>query len=150
MSADVCHCAAVRQAGRWITQLYDEHLAAVGLRSTQFAVLSQLDRGGPLGIVGLAEAMVMDRTTITRTVTPLERDGLVAIEAAEGDRRRRVVTLTAKGRTVLAAARPHWRRAQAAFERHFGADEATAMRGLLRAVPQGRRPKPAHPDPAGH
>jgi DNA-binding MarR family transcriptional regulator len=134
---DVCHCFAVRQAGRWISQLYDQHLAGCGIRSTQYAILSQLDRIGAAGIASLAEAMVMDRTTITRNVTPLERDGLVEIAASATDRRRKELRLTAKGRETLATARPHWRRAQAAFEKHFGAEEAAALRTLLRAVPQG-------------
>ncbi|MDB5956914.1 MarR family winged helix-turn-helix transcriptional regulator [Ramlibacter sp.] len=134
---DVCHCFAVRQAGRWISQLYDQHLAACGLRSTQYAILAQLDRLGSASIAQLAEAMVMDRTTITRNVTPLERDGLLEIAAAQGDRRRKEVRLSPRGSQALAAARPHWRRAQQAFERHFGADQAAALRTLLRAVPEG-------------
>lgn len=138
MTSDACHCLAVRQAGRWITQLYDEHLAAAGLRSTQFAILSQLERRGPTGIAELAEAMVLDRTTLSRTVAPLERDGLVAIQAGRDDRRRRVVAITDAGKAAFDAARPHWRRAQAAFERHYGSDEAAVLRGLLRSVPHGR------------
>lgn len=136
--ADVCHCFAVRQAARWISQLYDQHLAEAGLRSTQYAILGHLERNGPAGIAELAEALVMDRTTMTRNVTPLERDGLVAIVQAETDRRRKEVRLTPRGRARLAQARPLWRRAQADFERHFGAAEAAAMRAMLRAVPQGR------------
>ena len=135
---DVCHCFAARQAARWISQLYDQHLAACGLRSTQYAILSQLDRLGAAGIAGLAEAMVMDRTTITRNLTPLQRDGLLEIAAAEDDRRRKELRLTPQGREALAAARPHWRRAQQAFEQHFGAQEAAALRTMLRAVPQGQ------------
>jgi DNA-binding MarR family transcriptional regulator len=134
---DVCHCFAVRQAGRWISQLYDQHLAACGLRSTQYAILAQIDRLGAASIASLAEAMVMDRTTITRNVTPLERDGLLEIAASEGDRRRKELRLTPPGRQALAAARPHWRRAQQAFEKHFGLEQATALRTLLRAVPRG-------------
>ena len=134
---DVCHCFAVRQAGRWISQLYDQHLAACGLRSTQYAILAQLDRLGPASIAQLAEAMVMDRTTITRNVTPLERDGLLEIAASAADRRRKELRLTAQGRQALAVARPHWRRAQQAFEQHFGPEQAAVLRTLLRAVPQG-------------
>ncbi len=134
---DVCHCFAVRQAGRWISQLYDQHLAACGLRSSQYGILAQLDRLGPASIAALAEAMVMDRTTITRNVTPLQRDGLLEIAAAEDDRRRKELRLTPLGRQTLAAARPLWRKAQQAFEQHFGPEQATALRTLLRAVPAG-------------
>lgn len=135
--ADVCHCFAVRQAARWISQLYDQHLAAAGLRSTQYAILAHLDRQGPAGIAQLAEAMVMDRTTMTRNITPLDREGLVEIVQSETDRRRKAVGLTVRGRERLAQARPLWRRAQAAFERHYGAQEAAAMRAMLRSVPHG-------------
>jgi DNA-binding MarR family transcriptional regulator len=138
---DVCHCLAVRQAGRWISQLYDQHLAECGLRSTQYAILSQLAHLGPVSIAALAEAMVMDRTTITRNITPLERDGLVEVAAASDDRRRKCVALTAHGRKTLAAARSLWRGAQAAFEKHFGPEQAAAMRSLLRQVPHGQAPK---------
>lgn len=135
--ADVCHCFAVRQAARWISQLYDQHLADAGLRSTQYAILAHLEREGPASIAQLAEAMVMDRTTMTRNVTPLERDGLVAIVQAAADRRRKEVRLSALGRERLRQARPAWRRAQAAFEKHYGATQAAAMRTMLRDVPQG-------------
>lgn len=136
--ADVCHCLAVRQAGRWITQLYDQHLGRCGLRSSQYAILSRLNQLGATSIAALADAMVMDRTTITRNITPLERDGLLRIAASENDRRRKLVELTDRGRERLAAARPHWREAQAAFEKHFGARQAAAMRSLLRQVPTGQ------------
>ncbi|MBK0393797.1 MarR family winged helix-turn-helix transcriptional regulator [Ramlibacter algicola] len=133
-----CYSLAVRQAGRWITQLYDQHLAEVGLTSSQFGVLSHLDRLGPVGLAALAQAMVMDRTTLTRNLVPLERDGLVEIVPGQDDRRRKDLTLTPAGRDKLKAARPHWRSAQASFEKHFGAEDATALRSLLHAVPRGR------------
>jgi DNA-binding MarR family transcriptional regulator len=134
---DVCHCLAVRKAARWISQHYDRQLAPAGVTSTQFAVLSQLDKRGSAGIAELAQAMVMDRTTMTRTIAPLERDHLVAVKGAEEDRRRKVLTLTREGRKRLAAARPLWRRAQSEFEAHFGPEQALAMRDLLHDVPRG-------------
>ncbi len=136
--ANVCHCLVVRQAGRWITQLYDQHLAGSGLSSTQYTILSQLVHLGSASMAELAEAMVMDRTTVTRTVMPLERDGLVEITPASDDRRRKVVRLTPHGRGTWTAARPRWKEAQAAFEKHFGTGDAAALRVLLRGVPRGR------------
>jgi DNA-binding MarR family transcriptional regulator len=134
---DMCHCLAVRKAARWISQLYDRQLAPAGITSSQFAVLSQLDHQGTAGIVELADSLVMDRTTMTRTIAPLERAGFVAVKSDESDRRRKVLTLTREGRKRLTTARPLWRRAQAAFEEHFGAQQALAMRELLRDVPTG-------------
>ena len=45
-----CTCLAVRQAARHITQLYDQHLAAVGLRTSQFSILAKLRRHGAMTI----------------------------------------------------------------------------------------------------
>jgi DNA-binding MarR family transcriptional regulator len=102
-----------------------------------------------VGLAALAQAMVMDRTTLTRNLAPLERAGLVEIVSGADDRRRKDLTLTPAGRDKLKAARPHWRRAQAAFEKHFGAEEATALRSLLQSVPAGRtRAKTTRP-PSG-
>jgi len=131
---DVCHCLAVRKAARSISQLYDRQLAPSGLTSTQFAVLSQLDKREGSGIAELAETLVMDRTTMTRTIAPLERDELVAVSGSPEDGRRKVLTITREGRKRLAVARPLWRRAQAAFEKRIGAQEASALRELLRGV----------------
>ncbi|MFL6695493.1 MAG: MarR family winged helix-turn-helix transcriptional regulator, partial [Ramlibacter sp.] len=104
----------------------------------QYAVLSHLQRAGSASVAQVAETMVMDRTTLTRNVAPLERDGLVQVSGTEGDRRRKVLSVTPAGSERLASARPAWRRAQAAFERHFGEEEAAVMRTLLREVPHGR------------
>ena len=68
-----CNCFAVRSAARHVTQLYDQLLAPVGLRVTQFSILARLRSRGPLTINALAEDMVMDRTTLGRNIQPLER-----------------------------------------------------------------------------
>jgi hypothetical protein len=54
-----CNCFAVRSAARHISQFYDQFLAPVGLRTTQFSILSKLKRRGPLTINALAKVMVM-------------------------------------------------------------------------------------------
>lgn len=130
-----CNCFAVRQAARRISGLYDGHLAKVGLRATQYAVLSRLAQDEPLAINALADAMGADRTTMGRAVRPLEREGLVVIGPGR-DGRTRALSLTEAGRARLVEARPHWRRAQAAFEDAYGAEEAAALRTALSRVPE--------------
>src|SRR5271154_6129563 len=87
MQAAVCHCLALRQAARHVTRFYDQSLAPTGLRSTQFSILSKLKRLGPLTINALAAEMAMDRTTLGRTMLPLERDGLITVESGAQDKR---------------------------------------------------------------
>ena len=59
-----CNCLALRQAARHVSQIYDGHLAAEGLKTTQYSILAKLNRLGPLSINELAKSMVMDRTTL--------------------------------------------------------------------------------------
>jgi DNA-binding MarR family transcriptional regulator len=133
-SARECNCLAIRQASRHVTQFYDQILAPSGLRTTQYAILSRLQRGGPMPINALAAALVMDRTTLGRNILPLERDGLIEIGASPKDRRRREVRLTAAGAARLRAARRGWAVAQQRFDEVFGAERAAALRDLLREV----------------
>ena len=129
-----CNCFVVRSAARHVTQLYDQFLAPVGLHVTQFSVLAKLKRLGPTTINALAKEMVMDRTTLGRNVQPLERDGLVKIEASATDGRAKVLLLTKIGEKRLQAGREAWQRAQARFESRFGAKRAADFRAMLRAV----------------
>ena len=129
-----CNCLAIRQAARHVTQFYDQLFAPVGLRATQYAILSNLWRGGPMTINALAAALVMDRTTLGRNILPLEREGLIEIGPGASDRRRREIRLSAAGAARLAAARRDWAKAQARFDTVFGSERAAALRDLLREV----------------
>jgi DNA-binding MarR family transcriptional regulator len=134
MSTEECNCFAVRAAARHVTQVYDQFLAPVGLRTTQFSILSKLERLGPLTINALARASVMDRTTLGRNILPLERDGLIRIEATASDRRAKELHLTKAGEKRLQAARKRWSEAQTRFETTFGPRRAAELRTILRAV----------------
>jgi DNA-binding MarR family transcriptional regulator len=129
-----CNCFVVRSAARHVTQLYDQLLAPVGLHVTQFSILAKLKRLGPITINALAQEMLMDRTTLGRNVLPLERDGLIKIEASAGDRRAKDLHLTKAGDKRLRAAHAAWAQAQARFETRFGAKRAADFRATLRAV----------------
>lgn len=126
-----CNCLAVRQAARHVTQFYDRCLAPSGLRTTQFSILSKLDRLGPSTINALAGELVMDRTTLGRTILPLQRDGLVAAASAPSDRRNKEVHLTKAGARRLATAHKLWEGAQASFEATFGSERASSLRKEL-------------------
>lgn len=128
-----CNALALRQATRHVSQLYDRHLAAVGLKGTQFSIVARL-RDGPRSIGDLARELVMDRTTLGRNLRPLERGGLITLEIDGADRRSRRLAVTERGREVFERARPAWQAAQLQFEKSFGRDESAALRALLRTV----------------
>jgi DNA-binding MarR family transcriptional regulator len=129
-----CNCLAVRQAARYITQFYDQYLAAAGLRTTQYGILAKLKRRGPMSINELAAQLVMDRTTLGRNIRPLERDDLISIEPDPADRRSKILHLTRAGNTRFERAHEGWVEAQKQFEQAYGGREASELRQKLRAV----------------
>jgi DNA-binding MarR family transcriptional regulator len=131
-----CTCMRVRRANRQITQLYDRHLAPVGLTAGQFGLLARLQgaaRQGrtalPIGM--LAELHGMDPTTLTRNLKLLVAARLVRDGRDESDRRVRTVSLTDAGRKRLAEAAPEWRKAQREVETALGTETVLALNGLL-------------------
>ncbi len=129
----ICNCLALRQAARHVSALYDRHLAVEGITTAQYSILAKLARLGPQSIGALAGVMVMDRTTTTRAVRPLARDGLVAIAPGK-DERTRMVRITPAGETRVKAAAARWRAAQKEFEAGYGAEAAQKLRADLAKV----------------
>ena len=130
-----CTCALIRRSARQITQVYDAALRDAGLRITQYSILANLERLESASITDLADALVMDRTTLTRNLRPLQRDGLVRLEDGP-DNRSKALVLTARGRELLKRARPLWRGAEKALRRKVGDEDIDALRSLLgRVVP---------------
>lgn len=129
-----CNCFALRQASRYVSQFYDRVLAPTGLRTTQFSILAKLHRLGPMSINALAAELVMDRSTLGRNILPLERDGLIGIEAGESDRRSKKLSITKAGGERMRRARALWIDAQEQFEARLGAKRAAELRALMRAV----------------
>ncbi len=130
-----CTCANIRRASRVVTRIYDEALQPTGLKVTQFILLATLAATGATALTKLAEAMVMDRTTLTRNLKPLLKEGL--IDSAPGkDRRSRVIGLTDQGRAALTAALPLWREAQANMAGALGQERLDGFLNDLSAVVQ--------------
>ena len=133
-TVQVCNCLALRQAARHVTQFYDQCLAPTALRTTQFSILAKLKWLGPMTINALARELVMDRTTLGRTMLPLQRDGLIRIEDGKSDRRSKELHLTKAGADRLRAAGKLWREAQTQFEASFSGARAAKLRDELSAL----------------
>jgi DNA-binding MarR family transcriptional regulator len=131
---EICNCAALRQAARRVTRLYDDALAPAGLGVNQFSILARLSLVGPSMIQDLAQLLVMDRSTLGHLLRPLEKRDFVKLEVSEQDRRGRMVTLTQAGKAAVAKARPRWAAAQRRFESTFGKDAALELRNVLKEI----------------
>jgi DNA-binding MarR family transcriptional regulator len=131
LSYEECNCFALRQAARYVTQIYERHIGRVGLTAAQFTILAKLARTPDSTMLDLADAMVMDRTTLVRALKPLQRDGFVVAEISEHDGRSLMFSLSPSGESVLEQAVVAWHEAQEEFEKKFGRARAKALRAQL-------------------
>ncbi|HWC72365.1 MAG TPA: MarR family transcriptional regulator [Gemmatimonadales bacterium] len=112
-----CLCASLNRATRSVTHLYERALETSVPRFTLLYLLGQQS----MVQAQIAELLTIDRTTLTRTLASLERQGL--IRAAPGkDKRERRWSLTSDGRKALARILPKWEKAQARFRKRLGAE----------------------------
>jgi len=118
----LCVCAKLRRSARIVSALYDEALEPSGLSVAQFSLLRMLQRAGPCSLTALAEATGHDRSTLNRTLRPLEQAGLVASSPCGEDLRARIVGITDEARAAMRAAQPHWEAAQDRIRRALGPD----------------------------
>ncbi len=128
-----CTCNNLRQATRAVTQIYEAALEPSGLKVTQLPILGAAAVEGPLTMSALAKHLLMDRTTLTRNLKPLERAGLVQIEPGV-DRRARLVSITDTGREALAQALPLRQAAQDSLVEALGRFQWGVLMDNLRAT----------------
>ena len=119
MSADSCTCSELRKAARAVTLLYDNAFKSSGLLSTQLGVLHVIYKSDSIRITHLAKKLGMDRTTLTRNLSVLERQGFIKISSGK-DNRTRIIAITSKGRTTVAKAIPLWNEVQRKVKQHMG------------------------------
>jgi DNA-binding MarR family transcriptional regulator len=124
-----CTCFKLRKATRAMSRLYDHHMAAVGLKTTQYSLLANVARKA-MPVAELAERLGADRTTMTRNLKPLIDAGWVTLEQG-ADSRQRIATITAAGRVKVDEAVQAWHGAQLELEKLLGRDAVRALHQQL-------------------
>jgi DNA-binding MarR family transcriptional regulator len=134
--AEECPALRVRQASRVLAKLYDDELARFGLHSSQLPVLVAAALFGDAGATmsKLAEAVLMDRTTLTRSVRPLERAGLLLVARSPQDARTKVVVITRAGERMIETIFPVWERVLKQIKKTLGAEMLTELHAQLAQV----------------
>ncbi|MFC0282835.1 MarR family winged helix-turn-helix transcriptional regulator [Camelimonas abortus] len=139
-----CACLEARMTARALTRMYDAALRPARLKATQYSLLAALERGAAGSISALAEALALERTSLTRNLRLLETAGLIAPRPGGG--RAVGYALTEAGRAALAQATPLWRKAQARVLAALGeTGQAQAYAGL-RALREAARATPGTAD----
>lgn len=129
-----CYAFTARHASRHLSQFYERMISSSGIHGQQFTILAMINKKGPLSVIELAAELAMDRTTLARGLSPLERDGYISVTSGETDRRVKVIAITEQGKEKLDVAVQLWRQAQAEFESRFGVERAARLREELRAA----------------
>jgi DNA-binding MarR family transcriptional regulator len=131
------YCASFnfRKTARAVTRLYDAALQETGIRSTQFAILVAVAKNQPVSIGALADVLVIDATTLTRSLRLLQKEGLLAI-SNRAAMRQRFLTITARGERVLARSLGAWRKAQERFVTTIGSKYWLDLRNELERLTQ--------------
>ncbi|MGV7220750.1 MAG: MarR family winged helix-turn-helix transcriptional regulator [Nitrospinales bacterium] len=106
-----CTCFNLRKTTRAVTQLFDDVLKPSGLLATQFTLLAAISENDNATISQLSKAMIMDRTTLTRNLSPLQKNGWVEVTPGE-DKRTKTLSLTRSGKKILSQAISYWNMAQ--------------------------------------
>ena len=131
--ASTCACFHLRKASRAVTQLFAESMKSSGLQGTQFTILVAVAIADSSAISDIAESLVMDRTTLTRALKPLVKNGLLVVEPGK-DRRIKVVSLTTDGYNMLSEAIPFWQEAQARIVENLGEEKWNMLLELLETL----------------
>ncbi|MBB4272457.1 MarR family winged helix-turn-helix transcriptional regulator [Rhizobium mongolense] len=81
-------------------QIIEEY--GIAIQAAQYPFLAALDRAaGPLTIGELAQAVGITQPGVTRTISQLLELGLVDMQAAPDDQRRRLISLSRKGQELV-------------------------------------------------
>jgi DNA-binding MarR family transcriptional regulator len=114
--------------------------AGRSLSLTAVAVLGYLDRSGPQRITDLAAAEGVSQPSMTQLVQRLQQRGLVSRASDPADGRVALVSLTSKGRSVLAERRRQNAERVAQWLDGLPEEDAIALaRGLAAALPVIRK-----------
>ncbi|WP_291591312.1 MarR family winged helix-turn-helix transcriptional regulator [Comamonas sp. UBA7528] len=125
-----CTNLKLRQLSRIVTRHYDGFVADVGLKITQYSLLSHVVKLGPIRPGDLARRMQMDASTLTRNLQPLAALGLLTVGAG-ADARSRLVSATEAGIAKQVQAQQAWKAAQLALNEQLGRERVVALHTLL-------------------
>jgi DNA-binding MarR family transcriptional regulator len=123
----------VRMLNRIVTGVYDEALAAAGLKTSQFNVLVAVVNLEDCRPADLARALQMDESTLSRNVERMCAKGWLRLDP-DRDRRSHLIRITPKGMALIEKGFPAWQKAQNEVARRLGEDNVKALRSVVRKL----------------
>ena len=130
MSPMGCSSQKLRSLSRRVSQHFDRIVGTADLKTTQYSLLTNIVRLGPVRPGELAHLLEMDASTLTRNMQPLIAQGWIVVGPGE-DGRSRFVSATDTGRGKQAEAKREWKRAQIAFNARMGDERVVRLHALI-------------------
>ena len=124
-----CYCANIKHAEHKITALYNRYLEQAGITRGQYALLVHINEFPCISDSLLAQKMGLERTTLVRSLKPLEERGYILDCACKG--RSRSLALSDEGKRVLARAVVCWQQAQEHIEEILGSKYIEEFHDLI-------------------
>ena len=126
---DLCLGYRSRMASRAVTRLFDQRMAATGLRITQFGVLVAVDQNPNSSLAAIACQLDLEPSTLVRNLDVLQKRGLIARDGGRGRAGQRF-RLTDDGQRLLAQALERWAAVQSALRDALGDRFSQALETL--------------------
>jgi DNA-binding MarR family transcriptional regulator len=129
------YCASLnfRRTSRMVTRMYDIAMQESGVRSTQFAILVGIAKLQPVAMGTLAKVLMLDSSTLTRSLRLLQKEGMIE-KSKRGEMRQRFLKLTNSGEKALQRSLPLWRAAHERFVATVGAKYWLNLRNELESI----------------
>jgi DNA-binding MarR family transcriptional regulator len=129
------YCASLnfRRTSRTVTRMYDAAMQESGVRSTQFAILVAIAKLQPVAMGTLADVLMLDSSTLTRSLRLLQKEGMIE-KSKRAEMRQRFLKLTRSGEKALQRSLPLWRAAHAKFVATVGAEYWLKLRNELESI----------------
>lgn len=121
-----CYCINTRRSANALKEYYDNAFKNVGLTGAQYYLLTGLTELKKANITQWAEYVGLERSTMVRNVSTLEKHGLIHVIKGKG----KVFELTEFGRDTIEKAIPIWEKAQNEIKKYIGEEDAEAIRRI--------------------
>ncbi|HUG80388.1 MAG TPA: MarR family transcriptional regulator [Bryobacterales bacterium] len=125
------------KANRTLEAIARRSVEGLGICLSDFGVLEALLHKGPLPVSALGEKVLLTSGSMTASVDRLQRRGLVKRRDDPGDRRVRIVYLTARGRRMISEMFSEHERAMDQAVSVLSARQRSTLAGLLRGLGRG-------------
>ena len=119
--AQQCLAARLRLLNRVVTNIYDEALRPLGMKTSQLNMLVVVAQQGLARPAEVCDRLQLDTSTLSRNVERMRGKGWVEV-VGDDDGRAQPFRLTSKGRKLLERAKPRWDGAQKKVKKILGTE----------------------------